>query len=180
MSKVLPCRKCGAPVSIPSKFARAKGAVCSNCSPARAKATAPQKKFITLGPLQKNLLFGVGFYALFFAVMSWGAYQRCRARRQGLARCLHQGNQDLRGSFWPCPIQILGSLEVAVVDERSTALPFGGAFLLVVDSVGILVVVDDLHVTGQTTVCVAVVVRADVAVHQLEVGTWADPDCSSS
>ena len=79
MTKQLPCKLCGVMVEIPAKYAMAKGAVCSNCSPARAKAAATQKKF-KLGPLQKSLLFGVGFYALFFAVMSWGAYQRCQSQ----------------------------------------------------------------------------------------------------
>ena len=42
----------------------------------RAKAAATQKKF-KLGPLQKYLLYGVGFYAVLISAMSWGFYQRC-------------------------------------------------------------------------------------------------------
>ena len=33
MPKQLPCRICGTPVTIPAKYAMAKGAVCSTCGP---------------------------------------------------------------------------------------------------------------------------------------------------
>ena len=49
---------------------------------------------------------------------------------------------------------------------------------MVADSIGILVVVDDLHVTGQTTVGIPLVVDAAITVDQLEASSRTNLNCA--
>ena len=51
---------------------------------------------------------------------------------------------------------------------------------MVADSIGILVVVDDLHVTGQATVGVPFVVDASITVDQLEASSRTNLHCAFS